>query len=129
MTLGDAVAYYRDRSHMVDVDGDLVWMPGASAAEAPRAANLANLDVYPNPFNPRASIAFDLASGVRVRATIHDVRGRLVAVLDEGAREPGHHELVWDGRDSCGRSMPAGTYLLRVLAGTTSESRRMVLLK
>lgn len=129
MTLGDAISYYRARSHMVDVGGDLVWVPGASAAEAPHLANLANLDVFPNPFNPRTAVAFDLASGSHVRTTIHDLRGQLVTILDDHDLEPGHHELIWDGRDSGGRSMPAGTYLLRVDAGTAAESRRMVLLK
>lgn len=129
MTLGDAVAHYRARSHMVDMDGDLVWVPGASAAETPRPATLSSLDVYPNPFNPRTTIAFDLAQGGRVRSAIHDLRGRLVAVIDDRDRDTGHHELVWDGRDSRGLPMPAGTYLLRVDAGTNTESRRMVLLK
>lgn len=129
MNFGDAVAFYRSRSHMEDIDGDLVWMPGASAVSTDVPSTATNLTVYPNPFNPRTSIAFDLAAAERVRVAIYDLRGVLVTVLDEGHREAGHHILEWNGVDGNARPVPAGTYLLRVGTGSATQTRRMALLK
>lgn len=129
MTLGEAIAYYRERSHMVNVDGDLVWRPGASGVDMIGPAALENVSVYPNPFNPRTSIAFDVAVAGRVRVVIHDVRGRLVCELDDSTREVGHHEVEWNGLDDRGMPAPAGTYLLRVETGAGSAARRMALIK
>jgi hypothetical protein len=114
---------------MVDVNGDFVWMPGASGVDVIGPASLAGLNVYPNPFNPRTTISFDLASGGPVRVSIHDVRGLLIARLEEGNLATGHHELAWDGFDRSGRPAPAGTYLLRVETGTVTETRRLALIK
>jgi hypothetical protein len=84
----------------------------------------------PNPFNPRTTIVYELPYPVAVTLEVFDLRGRLLRVLRQDAREEaGRHEVIWDGCDQQGSSLASGTYLYRLRAGTYVETRRMVLLK
>ncbi len=129
MTFTDAVSFYRARSHMENVGGDLVWKPGASAVGDELPAVATNLTVYPNPFNPRTGVAFDLADRSSVSIVVHDVRGRQVAVLADQEMEAGHHVVEWDGRDGSGLRAASGTYLVQVKANGRVESRMVTMLK
>jgi hypothetical protein len=44
-------------------------------------------------------------------------------------RSAGPHEVAWDGRDDGGREAAAGVYFVRVGAGGSSATGRMILLK
>jgi hypothetical protein len=83
----------------------------------------------PNPFNPLTRIRFRLAESGPVRITVHDVAGRLVRVLVDGARAAGLHEVVFDGRDDQGRAVASGTYYCRLTAGTFRQTRTMSLVR
>ena len=84
---------------------------------------------YPNPFNPATKLAFELASPMHSRLQIFDPAGRLVVTLVDGQRAAGHHEVIWNGQDRNGRSLPSGVYLCRFQAGTVRQTTRLVLLK
>ena len=56
----------------------------------------------PNPFNPRTTIAFDLAKAGFAELRIYSVRGELVAVLGGRVCEAGRHEEAWLGTDRLG---------------------------
>jgi hypothetical protein len=86
--------------------------------------------VFPNPFNPQTTIAFDLPQRVAVSLHIFDIAGRLVKELINAEElSPGRHEVVWNGRDDAGRQVASGTYFYRLEAGSYSETKRMVLIK
>jgi len=76
----------------------------------------------PNPFNPRTAISFTLAESETVRLSIHDLRGREIAVVANREFAAGRHAIPWLGSDKWGRSVAAGVYLVR-LAGARSGSR------
>jgi hypothetical protein len=84
---------------------------------------------YPNPFNPGTVLKYSLAAGRSVRLSIHAVDGSLVRVLVDGHRSAGEHAAVWDGRDAGGRGVASGPYLVRLVAGTTCQTRGLTLLK
>jgi len=84
---------------------------------------------YPNPFNPGATIAFDLPAPARARVRILNVRGELVATLLDEQRAAGRHLLVWDGRDERGADAAAGVYLVAVDAGGEQACRRVALVR
>jgi fibronectin type 3 domain-containing protein len=84
---------------------------------------------YPNPFNPRSTIRYDLPRGIDASLVVYDIVGREVAQLVEGYLEPGYHTTVWDGRDADGRSVPSGIYIARLITLEYSKSIKMVLLK
>jgi flagellar hook assembly protein FlgD len=85
--------------------------------------------IHPNPFNPQTTVTFTLASPEHVRIAIYDVRGTLVRRLEDRAMPAGEHSLVWDGRDDAGRTGSSGIYFVRMLAGRTVETRKIVMLK
>jgi hypothetical protein len=83
---------------------------------------------YPNPFNGRTEIAYDLPKPSNVTLSVFDITGRLVyqaTLLDQIA---GKHSLIWDSRQA-GRDLASGVYLYRLQASDFAASRKMLLLK
>jgi hypothetical protein len=85
--------------------------------------------IYPNPFNPRTTIAFALDRAQRIRVTVCDLSGRCVKILADGPREAGSHEMEWDGRDAGGARVASGGYLVLLEGECGRDSRRILLLK
>lgn len=90
---------------------------------------LALRHVYPNPFNPAATISFSLAADGPVELSIYDVNGRLVRALLRGPLPAGEHDVRWNGEDEHGSEVASGIYLLRLLSGGEERHRRMTLLR
>src|SRR5690606_39241789 len=74
----------------------------------------------PNPFGERAEVAFALPSAERVRLAVYDVLGREVARLVDGEREAGTHRVAFEAS-----ALPAGVYVVRLVAGTTTAAPRV----
>lgn len=101
-----------------------------AAGDTPPAATALKLSAYPNPFNPRTQIRFELAEPAEVTLQLFDTAGRRVSTLESGTRlEAGAHGIDWSGRDDSGRELAAGVYVLRLEAGSAVEHRKLTLLK
>jgi FlgD Ig-like domain len=87
------------------------------------------LDLWPNPFNPRTRIRFDLPRTGAVRLTVYDVCGRRIDDLLHTALEAGPHIVDWNGRHADGRAAPAGIYLFRLEGPGILVSTRGALVK
>jgi hypothetical protein len=115
-----------------NIDDVEIWaFSGATSgieggAVAERPALLAN---FPNPFNPKTTIAYELPEAGHVAVRVYDVAGRLVRVLDDAEREAGPHSIAWDGTDDAGVGVGSGVYFCRLETGDRVETRSMVLLK
>lgn len=83
----------------------------------------------PNPFTTSTGIGFALDAPAPVRVEVFTVSGRRVAALADAAFPAGAHRVFWNGRDDGGRSVGAGVYLLRVVAGRESATTRIVRLR
>jgi hypothetical protein len=92
--------------------------PGASGF------SLAN---FPNPFNPRTTLRFDLERTGFTQVDIFDLAGHHIRRLHSGKLVAGTHELTWNGRTSDGSRCPSGVYLATVQALGRTESLRMTL--
>ena len=79
---------------------------------------------YPNPFNPATKIEFNLIEGSNTQLIVYDIIGNEVAILINQTLDPGTHSISFDAR-----SLSAGTYIYRLVAGDLRESRKMILLK
>ena len=83
---------------------------------------------WPNPFSPMqheaTTIAVTFGTPSHARLAVYDVMGRQVRLLLDQDLPAGMKHLRWDGRDSRGALLPAGTYLLRLQAaeGTITKS-------
>lgn len=97
--------------------------------DGPNGRPAAGLTAHPNPFNPSLDIAYEITTAGPVRLTVHDLRGRVLAVLHDGDETAGPHVARWSGRDASGRELPSGVYLVRLVSSTTSVSRKVTLLR
>ena len=59
----------------------------------------------------------------------HYAAGRLVKRLVSEPMPAGHHDAVWEGRDSAGRAAAAGVYFFRLKTGDIVDTKRMTLIK
>jgi len=114
-------------------DGILdICQQGQSISDVPneRLNNFTLHNSYPNPFNPQATIVFEMRESRLVSLYIYDAKGRLVRALLNGelGRE-GRNEIVWNGRDDTGRRVASGTFFYRLESGDYSETKRMALIK
>ena len=85
---------------------------------------------FPNPFNPATTIRYSLPSRSSVRLVITNTLGQEVAVLENGEKEAGFHEIKWQANVS------SGMYFYRIVAVSLSdpnnrfvEVKKMLLLK
>ncbi len=86
-----------------------------------------DLRAYPNPFNPRTTVAFEMPRDGHVAVTVHDLQGRLLSTLHKGAVGAGPHTLAWDGTDDSGRSLASGVYLVRAAGADLLSFTKVVL--
>ena len=105
----------------------LVAAPPTATDDVPLVTRL--VGNRPNPFNPRTTVAFDLAHSGRVRLDLFDLRGRLVRRFVDGEMAAGRHEVVWDGRDGAGRVAAAGVYLCRLSADGVKQMHKLALIR
>jgi hypothetical protein len=90
-------------------------MPGDvfSARTSRDGAAVPDLTVGANPFAGRTRLGYELPAAAHVRLAAYDVLGREVAVLVEGDRPAGRHEIAFDGTQ-----LGAGVYLVRMTTGS-----------
>jgi len=81
--------------------------------------------ISPNPFNSTTVIRYELAASSDVSLSIHDVKGRSVKkLLIAESAVSGSYEYVWEVGN-----LPAGLYLVRIIAGRRDSIAKAVILK
>ncbi len=84
---------------------------------------------YPNPFNPRTAIQFELPEPASVFLAVYDARGRQIAVLLDRFSDAGYVNATWDGKNSAGLEQPGGVYFFRMETTLGQAWAKGVLLK
>jgi len=79
---------------------------------------------YPNPFNNTTIIPYAVPEETFVQLEIFDINGRHVETLTSQSHEPGFHTLHWSGRMAA-----SGVYFIKLEAGKTILTQKMILLK
>jgi len=90
---------------------------------------LQQASVVPNPFNPLTEVRLTLSQSATITVEVHDAAGRRVGRLGPQAGVVGENVLRWDGTGFGGRALPAGVYVLRVLAGGESWALKGALVR
>ncbi|NCQ33654.1 hypothetical protein GW813_00990 [bacterium] len=105
----------------------------SSVGDLPTARGVELKPAYPNPFNPRTTIAWDIGPEVAsasVQVEILDVRGHRVARLLDAVQAGGRtHTTQWNRLDDAGLAAPSGTYLAAVTVDSVQKSRFITLVK
>jgi hypothetical protein len=84
------------------------------------------LSIQSNPFTTQVEINYSLAETGGVNLRIIDHLGRTVKILERGIKEPGEYSISWDGKNSKGKSLPAGTYFCVLSINGKSVSQKIV---
>ncbi|HEX8426346.1 T9SS type A sorting domain-containing protein, partial [Hymenobacter sp.] len=80
------------------------------------------VSLAPNPFTDHTSFSYQLAEGGAVSLEVFDMMGRKVKTVVNSQQTAGWHEQRFDGT-----TLPAGTYLFKLRAGSQTHSGRLVL--
>ncbi|MCK4548348.1 MAG: choice-of-anchor D domain-containing protein [Candidatus Eisenbacteria sp.] len=115
--------------------GEILCLAGGGAVtdvvaseDIDRARSI-RMRIYPNPFNPVTTIAFNVPLEGKTTLAIFDVRGRCVKTLIDGAITAGEHSAVWDGRNRSGVASAPGVYFARLESASEVLTRKMILAK
>jgi hypothetical protein len=91
------------------------------------------LDAYPNPFNPRTTIHYQLPNRNNVTLKIFDMLGQEIRTLVNKNQSAGNYSVVWDGKNSLGESVGSGVYFYQLYAtcrtGNFIETKKVLLVK
>lgn len=79
---------------------------------------------YPNPFNPETQIRFNLAEDTHVRVEVYDLLGNRITQLIDEERSAGSYTVPFSGNQ-----LSSGTYIYRLMAGGTVDTKTMTLVK
>ena len=90
--------------------------------QIPTTFNL--LPAYPNPFNPRTTIQFDLPKASSVKISIFSLNGREVQSNDLGYKKQGIHKFKISAK-----GWAAGTYLINIEALGSNKTQYITYLK
>jgi len=71
-----------------------------------------NLAVFPNPFNPVATINFELTEHSLLHVAVYNISGQIVQTLYDNPLPVGKHSLQWSASH-----LPSGTYFIRMTNG------------
>ena len=80
--------------------------------------------MYPNPFNPVATIEFNVPIKSNVSLYIYNLNGSKIRDLCKKEFNPGTHSVVWDASN-----VPSGIYFLRMTANGFNSTQKLMLIK
>jgi len=79
---------------------------------------------FPNPFNPKTIINYELQMSNDVDLSIFNLLGQKIATLVHERMSAGIHQIEWDAR-----VYPSGVYYYRLSVGKYHDIRKMILIK
>jgi hypothetical protein len=79
---------------------------------------------FPNPFNPKTIINYELPITNYVDLSIYNLLGQKVATLVSEKKNAGHHQVEWDAS-----RFPSGIYYYRINAGEFQDVKKMILIR
>jgi hypothetical protein len=118
---------YRLRQH--DFDGTESFSNVVNVVKSEAGVSLA--DNHPNPVNSKTTIRFSVTNRSNVKVEIFDMMGNLVNTLYD-AEVPGStadYALEWNGRNTAGQEVAAGSYMYKLTAGDVVLSKAMTVIR
>jgi hypothetical protein len=84
---------------------------------------------YPNPFNPTTSINYALPKAGQVSVVVYDLLGSVVKTLVSQYQTEGNYKVAWDATNDNGQMVNTGNYIVKMVAGNFTTTRKMTLMK
>uniref|UniRef100_A0A832LJ42 T9SS type A sorting domain-containing protein n=1 Tax=Ignavibacterium album TaxID=591197 RepID=A0A832LJ42_9BACT len=82
------------------------------------------LQNYPNPFNPLTKIQFTIPKSEIVQIKVYDILGSEIKTLLNEYKQLGTYEVEFDAIN-----LPSGVYFYRMISGSYTETKKMILLR
>ena len=79
---------------------------------------------YPNPFNPKTKIRFDLHKTFQAKLIVYDILGKEVTTLVDERLKAGTYEVEFDGA-----RLPSGVYFYKLETDEFVNAKKMLLVK
>jgi len=83
------------------------------------------ITILPLAAGRRYRIIFEAETRGSAQFALYDVQGRVVATEVNNRTVTGLNSIVWDGKDSRGKSVGPGTYLVEMMVGTCRYSKML----
>ncbi|MDX9905327.1 MAG: T9SS type A sorting domain-containing protein [Bacteroidales bacterium] len=97
-----------------------VHEPGGQVIQFP------GLVCYPNPFSKETIIHFNLESDKNVTIALYNYLGTRVKTVSDNFMNAGTHEIILNSTDDKGNLLNNGMYILRLLSGSQSEAKKII---
>ncbi len=97
---------------------------GSPSTEAPNVTSVEGN--YPNPFNGKTEIRFELKNNEPATLTIFNVKGQLVVERQLSGTETTYD---WNGLDNTGNTVGSGVYFMRLDSKDSSITKKMLKIK
>ncbi len=111
-----------------DLDGRMRLLAEADVA-AQQPSQFVLHPAFPNPFNQRTTLSFELPSQQFCRLRVYNEIGQCCATLLDREVAAGSHQLWWDARAADGTPLPSGVYWVLLSAGDRQERTQLLLLR
>ncbi|HEX9971531.1 MAG TPA: T9SS type A sorting domain-containing protein [bacterium] len=118
---------YPDSSGTIFMKAVLDFFEVASEVEASDSSPVQNFTLatnYPNPFNAETRIVFSLPARGKVRLTVYNSLGQIVAQLADSFFDAGKHDVIWQTGN-----LASGIYIYRLETLGRSMVRKMALIR
>lgn len=106
------------------INGIEYGIPLSVETEKAMPVNFTLYQNYPNPFNPETRIDYEIPISNNVCVKIYDSLGKEVRTLLNKYQTPGKHNVVFNGQ-----GLPSGIYFYKIIVGSNSLARKMLLIK
>jgi hypothetical protein len=80
--------------------------------------------VYPNPFQNKLMIQFELSAQEKLSIRVQDINGKEVATIAEATYSSGQHKIRWDVPTS--KNLPAGVYFVHIQSETINYTAKVI---
>ncbi|MBN2103814.1 T9SS type A sorting domain-containing protein [bacterium] len=84
---------------------------------------------YPNPFNPKTFISYQLSKDTRVEISVFDLLGRRLRTLHDGPQFAGSYQVYWSGTNENGINVPSGAYIIRMQTDRITQVQKVLFMK
>jgi len=88
-----------------------------------------SLTAFPNPFNPSTTIRYSLPHSTNISIKIFDVLGNEVKLIEEGEKESGKHDVIWNGINNSNQNVSSGIYLITLKTDRNFLTQKVILLR
>jgi hypothetical protein len=87
------------------------------------------VSLYPNPFNPKITIKYNLDIEENVSIKIYNILGQQVSQLLNQEMLPGYHSIQWNGKNNQGILLGSGIYFIKISTDKQSYVGKVSLIK